>query len=1325
MSSLIHRYGRACTCAAVMLAFLVNGAAAQTTHQVNQTGFSFVPAGLTIQAGDVVQWNWSSGFHTVTSGLPCTPDGLFDAPLDPGHPQFSRLFDTPGTYPYFCRPHCLMGMTGTIIVVPPPCLPDPTGRTCRDTFCGTPGGQCRPKCVRQDPATGEYFIVECACVEPEECHLELTQHSNCIVPDNGAGTADLPPVGCIYDTPFDDMRIIDGLPAGTTIEIDASQGNFVCPGGSGICSFPPGPPCAIPGGSLGGLKSCADGILTMPMQGTGTLSGFNRNISLPFQLEIHTAPRVNGNPLQSFNTDFFRMFGQITGDPDFDLLRVVGGTDFGLPSPGHTTLTQLGPNWQVDSFFDITYRIDFVGAPGGSLAGLFGSTTGAVRFRIAGAVATPICVGTCPPGTHCELTETVSPGGLIDLCCNCVPDQPAECLPDPAGRTCQPTACPEPGEECLPRCVVMEDGVPRVVECDCRNPQECHVELILGGDPPCVGDCPPGFTCQRTITPTPTGYMICCDCVPVPTECAPTPDGQNCEPYLCPVPPPDHECRPRCIRTSLTTGQTWIIECECRGQGECRPYWQPGTVPFCEGNCPPGYTCLENRITNPDGTIDLCCDCIQQFCRCPGDINGDGLVNGLDIQGFVNCFLGVSTPADNCACADMNGDGLLDMLDVSLFVARLLACLPCEPEPCPPQDLYIDLTTGVDQAGNLIPVGTDDDTWTVTVDASGGTVPRPATVINPHPAWQTIPGSRWISANYYGPNGTYKYEVCFCLDRRFANPVLNLLIRVDDAGDVYLNGNFIGAAASFGAATPANITVTDPSLFVVGRNCLTVVVRNIGGPPTGMNLAGSFQAARGKCCCEEADLDASIDTGVEDGTGNLLPIGANDDTWEVTVDPSGGTVPRPATVINPHPAWLTIPGTQWISAAATGPNGSYTYRHCFCLDPRFQNAQLVLDLRADDSATVFLNGVQVGATPLSYAFNTPQPTHVFVANQALFRPGENCIEIVVVNGGGVVTGLNLAGRITARNGRCCTDRLGACCFRGGACFVLSVDECMAADGSPQGPGTVCLGDNDGNGIDDACQPPPPYACCFENGECIDLPAGVAQCPTGGLLIAGPCGNTLACCLPDGTCLDTNEICCREAGGTPQGPGTSCATFSCQLPQEYSCCRPDGSCVDLAPGVTQCPGGGTLMLGPCGMYQACCLPDGTCQDLAVACCHMLGGTPQGPGTICQGLLCQPPATCIPDPAAPRCLPGGCQNPAEVCVPRCVLVEGATGYVISVVECDCRRPNAECYAGITPAPSVFTGCTGVCPPGAPYCFQAVTDHGNGTYTVCCDCWSVPPN
>src|SRR6185436_526698 len=108
------------------------------------------------------------------------------------------------------------------------------------------------------------------------------------------------------------------------------------------------------------------------------------------------------------------------GDPDFDLLRVTAGNDFGMPSPGHTTLTQLpGGNWDVDSFFDITYRIDFVGKAGGPFGGMSGSTTGTIRMQTGnglGCVHTPV---NCDDGNACTEDSCDPVKGCVHLPISC------------------------------------------------------------------------------------------------------------------------------------------------------------------------------------------------------------------------------------------------------------------------------------------------------------------------------------------------------------------------------------------------------------------------------------------------------------------------------------------------------------------------------------------------------------------------------------------------------------------------------------------------------------------------------------------------------------------------------------------------------------------------------------------------------------------------------------------------------------------------------------------------------------------------------------------
>jgi hypothetical protein len=309
------------------------------------------------------------------------------------------------------------------------CEPTPDSTACEPVECPEAGGECQPRCINFDPATRYVTVLDCDCRNPDECHLNLSGAPgfNCVVPDNGTGTITLPPMGCEYTSPDEVFQIIDGLPAGTTIELDGTLRDFICCDGPLLCSACSlnlgSAECETAGGSLGGRGHCFAATLEFDATGTGTLAGFNRHLAVPVFGEVHTAPRTPGDPVQTFQTEMIRLQGELFGDPDFCVFQFRAGTVLGLPNSGETTLIQLpSGDFAVDSFFDITYQIEFAGCADSVLGRMSGTTTATIRMETGGNPAPPTCVGGCPSCMFCDETIMTNLDGTIDVCCDCVPD---------------------------------------------------------------------------------------------------------------------------------------------------------------------------------------------------------------------------------------------------------------------------------------------------------------------------------------------------------------------------------------------------------------------------------------------------------------------------------------------------------------------------------------------------------------------------------------------------------------------------------------------------------------------------------------------------------------------------------------------------------------------------------------------------------------------------------------------------------------------------------------------------------------------------------------
>ena len=128
--------------------------------------------------------------------------------------------------------------------------------------------------------------------------------------------------------------------------------------------------------------------------------------------------------------------------------------------------------------------------------------------------------------------------------------------------------------------------------------------------------------------------------------------------------------------------------------------------------------------------------------------------------------------------------------------------------------------------------------------------------------------------------------------------------------------------------------------------------------------------------------------------------GSRDAANQFTLD--GGASYQDAYVVEPMPNYHIIPGTRYISATASGngfPQQSVLYRTTFQLPAGFSNPSLMLDIHADNAATIRLNGNQIGQqVEAEIESNFQNPTEQFsTANAAQFNVGTNVLEFEIRN----------------------------------------------------------------------------------------------------------------------------------------------------------------------------------------------------------------------------------------------------------------------------------------------------------------------------------------
>lgn len=217
-----------------------------------------------------------------------------------------------------------------------------------------------------------------------------------------------------------------------------------------------------------------------------------------------------------------------------------------------------------------------------------------------------------------------------------------------------------------------------------------------------------------------------------------------------------------------------------------------------------------------------------------------------------------------------------------------------------------------------------------------------------HREWEEIRvPATWEDQGFHGYNGFAWYRKEFYLDQNLGDKSLMLILGyIDDADEVYLNGELIGASGTFppyfktAFAEERRYPLRHDMLRKGEKNVIAIRVYDA-------HLAGGI--VRG-----EIGLFELVDQ--KEPALNLAGL------WKFRI----GDLDYVPDQNNFGGKPISVPG-HWENKLNIDYNGYAWYQRSFCLPPELKGKRLVLVLgKIDDTDMVFINGKQIGATGLTW-----------------------------------------------------------------------------------------------------------------------------------------------------------------------------------------------------------------------------------------------------------------------------------------------------------------------------------------------------------------------